>query len=237
MRIIMLITAFLLVIPPVMAAEENNSVTTLEINAQQEVKAEPDIATVSAGVVTIDKTAETAMKENATKMNAIFAALKKAGIETKDQQTSGITVSPQYLYQESKAPQISGYQANNTVNITLHDLKAIGPVLDALLAQGANQINGPNFTLDNPDALLDKARKDAVAKARQRAEIYASATGMKIKRIRSISENTSVGNPPPYPMMARKMMSMAAASPVEATPVASGQVQLSVTVNITYELE
>jgi uncharacterized protein YggE len=237
MRIIMLIAAFLLVIPPVMAAEENNQATTLEINAQQEVKAEPDIATISAGVLTVAKTAEGAMKDNATKMNALFAALKKAGIEAKDQQTSGITVNPQYLYVENKAPQITGYQANNSLNVTLRDLKNIGPVLDALIAQGANQINGPSFTLDNPDALLDKARKDAVDKAHKRAEIYASATGMKIKRIRSISESTSVGMPPPYPMMARKMMAMAVAAPAEATPVASGQVNLSVNVNITYELE
>jgi uncharacterized protein YggE len=237
MRIIMLISAFMLAALPVMAQQNNtDTATTLEINAQQEVKAEPDIATISAGVLTIAKTADAAMKENATKMNAIFSALKKAGIDAKDQQTSGITVNPQYVYQENKAPQITGYQANNSVNVTLRDLKNIGPVLDTLIAQGANQINGPSFTLDNPEALLDKARKDAVDKARKRAEIYASATSMKIKKIRSITENTNVGMPAPYPIMARKMM-MAAAAPAEATPVASGQVTLSVTVNITYELE
>lgn len=214
-----------------------SKVTTLDISAEAIVKAEPDIATISSGVLTIAKTADASMKENAVKMNAIFAALKTAGIAAKDIQTSGITVNPQYVYQDKKAPQVTGYQASNTVNVVLRDLKNIGPVLDALIAQGANQINGPTFGIDDPETLLNQARKEAVAKAAKRAAVYAEATGLKLGKIRTISENSNVGYPQPM-MMARKMSSFAAASPeMMDTPVASGQVSLNVTVNISYELE
>jgi len=235
MRFIPLLAALMLVSAPVMAqTPEVSKATTLDISAEANVKAEPDMAIISAGVITNSKTAEAAMKENATKMTAIFAALKKAGIADKDRQTSGITVNPQYVYKENQSPTISGYNASNSVNVTLRDLKAIGPVLDTLISQGANNISGPNFSVENPEELLNGARKEAVEKARKRAEVYAAATGLKIAKIRSISENSNIGYPQPVMMMARAKMEMAGDA---STPVASGQVNLNVNVNISYELE
>lgn len=235
MRFIPLFAAVMLVAAPVMAqTPEVSKATTLDISTEASVKAEPDLAMVSSGVVTSAKTADAAMKENATKMNAIFTALKKAGIADKDRQTSGITVNPQYHYQENKAPVITGYQASNMVNVTIRDLKKIGPVLDSLIAQGANQIQGPSFSVENPEELLNGARKEAVEKARKRAEVYAAATGLKIAKIRSISENTNIGYPQPVMYARAAKMEMAADA---ATPVASGQVNLSVNVNISYELQ
>lgn len=235
MRVLPLFSVLMLLTVPAMAQEtEVNKATTLDFSAEATIKAEPDIATISSGVVTSAKTADAAMKENSVKMNAIFAALKKAGIEDKDRQTSGITVNPQYLYAENKAPVITGYQANNNVNVTLHDLKKIGSVLDTLISQGSNQISGPNFSVDEPEELLNKARTEAIAKARKRADVYAAATGMKVGKIRSISENTNIGYQQPPVMMMRKMAMADAAA--ESTPVASGQVSLGVNVNISYEL-
>jgi len=219
-------------------AQENCALkdqTTLAISAQSDVKAAPDIATISAGVVTTAPKAEAALKDNATQMNAVFAALKAAGIADKDLQTSGITLNPQYVYEEHKSPRITGYQANNTVTIIVHDLKKIGPVLDTLVAKGANQINGPSFTIENPEELLNGARKEAMTKARQRADLYAAAAGMKIKRIVTISESSN-SVPVPYPMMAVRKMAMAADA-AAPTPVAAGEVTLNATVNVTYELE
>jgi len=236
MRLIYLaIFAFLLACQPALAADADiGNATTLDINAQVDVKAEPDIATVSAGVMTSAATADAAMKENGTRMNAVFKALKDAGIADKDIQTSGININAQYEYKQNETPRVTGYQASNNVSVIIRDLKNIGPVLDALVAQGANQMNGPTFTLENPDAVLDQARKDAVAKARKRAELYAAATGLKIIKIRNISESANNGNPVPYPMMA--MRAKMADATAESTPVASGQVSLGVTVNVTYEL-
>lgn len=213
-----------------------NDQTTLNISADSELKSAPDIATISAGVVTLNLKAEQSLKENSTQMNAIFEALKVAGIADKDMQTSGITLNPQYVYEQNKSPKITGYQANNNLTIVIRDLKKIGTVLDTLVGKGANQINGPSFTIENPDELLNKARKQAVAKARERAELYAEAAGMKVKRIISMSESTSSGPMPPYPMM-RKMEMMVASDAGAPTPVAAGQVNLSANVNIVYELE
>jgi uncharacterized protein len=220
-------------------AQENCGTTqatlsTLTISADADVKAAPDLTMISAGVVTTAPTADAALKENAQKMTAVFGALKKAGVAEKDMQTSGINVSPQYNYQENKSPTIIGYQASNNVNVALHDLKSIGPVLDTLVAQGANQINGPTFSIDEPETLLNKARQEAVAKARKRADIYAAAAGLKIKRIVSMSEQTGYSGPPmPYQMMAMKGREVADAA---SSPVASGEVNLTATVNIVYEL-
>ena len=220
----------------VLAQENDNGPkpATLNITTQVDVKASPDIANISAGVVTVAKTAQEAMTENARQMNAVFEAMKKAGIADKDQQTSGMNIHPQYVYEQNKSPVITGYQASNTVNVVIRDLKKIGPVMDALVAQGANQLNGPHFSIEDSEDLLNEARREAVKKARKRAEIYASAAGMKIRRIQSISENAHFQGPVPYQA---SMRVMAMKDSAESTPVASGEVTLNVSANIIYELE
>jgi uncharacterized protein YggE len=209
--------------------------TRLDVSAQADVKTTPDIAMVSSGVVTIAPTADQAMKDNATRMNAVFDAIKKAGIKEEDFQTSGLSLSPQYVYAEKQPPKIVNYQANNNVSIKIRDMKNIGPVLDALIAQGANQLNGPSFSVDEPDALMDSARKLAVKKAMERAKLLADAAGLKVKRIVSMSEGG--GYSPPMPMMAKAMRMEMAADAGAPTPVAMGDVSMSVTVNMTVELE
>ena len=208
--------------------------TRLDINAQATVKAEPDIAMLNAAVVTIAPTAEQARLENAKKMQAVFAQFKGLKIAEKDIQTSGLNVNPQYVYAEKQAPRIDGYQATNNITLKLRDMDNVSKAVDVLIKNGINQLNGPSFTIDDPEVLMNKARQTAMQKARQRAELYASATGLKIRRIVSISENANMGQPIPYRAMAK--MAMAAESADAATPIASGQVDLDVTVNVTYEL-
>lgn len=209
--------------------------TRLDINAQAQVKAKPDVATFTAGVVTKAASAEAARLENAKKMQAVFASLKEKKIPEADMQTSGLTINPDYIYAEGKAPTISGYQAVNTLTLRVRNMDKISDVIDALIKNGINQMNGPMFSIDQPEPLMNKARQEAIQKARARAELYANATGLKIKRIIAISENANMGNPIPYPMMARASM-MKAESADAATQVAPGQVDLDVTVNVSYEL-
>lgn len=222
---------------PAFAQEQCCEQTTsrLDISAQAEAKAVPDIATISAGVLTIAPKADAAMKDNATKMTAVFEALNKAGIKEKDVQTSGVSLSPQYNYIENKPPQIINYQANNNITIKIRDMRNIGPVLDALIAQGINQMNGPIFSVDNPDIIMDMAREEATKKAIARANLYAKAAGMKVKRILNISENAGYGMP--QPMMAMAARTMDAKMEMASTPVATGEVSMSVTVNLAVELE
>lgn len=207
-------------------------VTTLEVMASADVTAAPDVATISSGVVSHAGTAAAALASNAEAMNKVFAALKALGIPAADIQTSGLSINPQYAYKENEAPTVTGYQASNNVNIRLVKLDTVGSVIDALVKEGANQINGPTFGIDKPDPLLDNARREAITKARARAELMATAAGLKVGRIVSISESGAQAIQPPMPMM---RMSMAAAQ-AAPTPVAAGQLTLTAGVTVVYEL-
>ncbi|WP_050808328.1 SIMPL domain-containing protein [Asticcacaulis biprosthecium] len=206
--------------------------TTISLTANGEVSAAPDKATVSFGVVTQAGTASTAMKNNNVKMNQVMAALKAAGIEAKDIQTSSLNLSPQYDYSNGNQPKITGYQAMNQVSVRVNKLDQTGAVIDAVLAAGVNQIDNISFGLKNDDVLMDQARTQAIKTLTQRANLYASAFGMKVKRVQTISESGPVYNHP-MPMMAMR----AEAAMDKSTPVASGELQLSVSVSAVFELE
>lgn len=133
--------------------------TLLSVSAQAEARRVPDIATISAGVVTQASDANAAMRANAQQMEKVMAAIRAAGIGDRDIQTSGISVNPQYRYAENVPPTITGYQASNTVNLKVRDVAKLGKVLDALVASGANQVNGPSFEIDQPEAVYDEARR------------------------------------------------------------------------------
>jgi uncharacterized protein YggE len=206
--------------------------TRLDIVAEGEMTRTPDLATISAGVVTQAATAGTAMTENATRMTATISALKRAGVADRDIQTSSISLSPQYRYADNQPPVITGYQASNQVSIRFRDVRRAGSILDTLVAQGANQISGPNLSVDHPEAALDEARTAAIAKARARAELYAKAAGLSVKRILSISEGGDVTPPRPMPMMAMAMRKAGADTGIEA-----GEQRLAVSVSVTFELQ
>jgi hypothetical protein len=203
--------------------------TRLSVSATDSVSRPPDLATVGTGVVTQGATAAAAMRDNAARMAATVAALKRAGVADRDVQTSALTLQPQYRYADNQPPVLTGYQASNRVTARLRDVARVGAVLDALVAAGANQIDGPDFSVEHADAALDEARTQAVALARSRAELYAQAAGLHVARIVSLSEGTA--NPP----IVRPMM-MAMARKAETTPVEAGEEKLSVTIDAEFEL-
>ena len=203
----------------------------LNVSATAEVQVAPDMAIVSAGVMTQDATAQKAMQDNARQMSAVMEALRKAGVDARDIQTSGLSLNPQYRYAENQPPVITGYQASNTVTIRMRKIDGVGPVLDTLVARGANQISGPAFVVSNEEGALDQARKDAVARARARADLYAAAANVRIKRVMSITEGGGMAQPVPM------VRAMAMKAEMADTPVAPGQVSLSVTVTMSFEIE
>jgi uncharacterized protein len=205
--------------------------TRLDVSARGEVTRVPDVALINAGVVTQAADAATAMRENATRMAQMVAALRKAGIAERDLSTASISLSPQYRYVENQAPVITGYQASNQLNVRFRDIAKSGSVLDTLVKEGANQINGPSMMLDNPQAAMDEARISAIKAARARADLYAKATGMMVKRIVSISESDGF-NPGPMPIMQRGM-AMDASAKTEMLP---GEQSIAVSVNVVFEL-
>ncbi|MBV7255975.1 SIMPL domain-containing protein [Pacificimonas sp. WHA3] len=206
--------------------------TLLTISATGISRSAPDIANVSAGVVTQAETADDAMRQNRERMERVVSALRSAGIKREDIQTSNLNLSPQYRYGENQPPRLTGYQVQNMVSVTLRDIGDAGSVLDALVSQGANQINGPSFSIEDSEGAMNDARRDAMAKARERADIYAGAAGMSVARIVSISEGGH-HSPPPMPMM-RAMSDVAEDM---STPVEPGQLGLNANVTVVYELK
>ena len=215
--------------PPIAAPAEG---TLLNISANAEATRVPDVATLSAGVVTQAADGNSAMRQNAQQMDKVLAAIKAAGIAERDVQTSGVSLNPQYRYADNEAPKITGYQASNTVSVKVRDIAKLGKVLDALAGVGANQINGPSFEIDNPEPVYDEARLAALKKAQGRAETYAKSLGLKVRRIVSISEGN--GGFRPVPMMA--MAKMEARDASGAPPVSPGETTVSVNLDVVFEL-
>jgi hypothetical protein len=173
------------------------------------------------------------MAQNARQMNAVFAALKKIGVPERKIHTSNFNVTPQYPpYNANNTglQQVVGYNVGNQVEVTLDDVKMLGPALDALVTAGANQIDSVSFAIADPKPLLASARADAVADAAERAKTYAKAAGVTLGNIVSISD-TDATVPPPMPML-RAM----AAEKVQGTPVAEGEQTVSASVTMVWEI-
>jgi len=202
----------------------------IQVSATGTTNMNPDMATVSAGVVTQGKTAREAMFGNATKMTRVFEELEAAGIEKKYITTSQLSLKPKYNYQNRKAPKIDGYEARNTVSAKTYNLDDVGAMLDALVKAGVNNINGVQFSIKDSKAAKDKAREDAIREAREKAESMASAAGVKLGKLKSLSE--SGGNFRPQPVA----YALEARSAGASTPVAAGEQAISVTVNMSYDI-
>ena len=207
--------------------------TRLDISATGSVSRVPDLAIISAGVVTKSPTASGAIADNAARMERVRAALKRAGIADRDIQTSSINLNPDYRYDNNQPPVLTGYQASNSVSIRFRDIRNTGKILDALVAQGANQINGPSLTIDKPEAAYDEARTKALAAGRARADLYARSLGMRVTRLLSVSEGGTNMPRPPYPMA---MMAQAERSDAK-TAIEPGSQDLEITLGMSFELQ
>lgn len=207
--------------------------TRLDIVAQGSVSRVPDLAIISAGVVTQAADARGAMAANASAMARVLAALRSAGVAARDMATAQIGLNPQYRYAENQPPVITGYQASNSLTVRFRDIAKSGAILDALVASGANQINGPTLTLDKPEAAQDEARIDAIKTARTRAELYARAAGLTVKRIVAIGETVNMSRPMPMVMMSSRQMSDSASK----SEIVAGEQDIDVSVSVTFELQ
>jgi hypothetical protein len=206
--------------------------TILDVSAQGRTTRVPDQATIRAGVVTQAPTAAAALADNAARMARVLGALKRAGIAARDVATASVGLAPQYRYAENQPPAITGYQATNSVAIRFRAVEKAGGILDALVTEGANQIDGPSLALADPDAALDEARADAVRKARTRAELYAKAAGMRVARVVSIAENgENAGEPGPPIAYAR------ATGAEASTQVTAGEKDVTVTLSVRFLLQ
>ncbi|MGQ0661320.1 SIMPL domain-containing protein [Sphingosinicella sp.] len=205
--------------------------TRLDVVATGEVTRVPDIVRINAGVVTQATTAVEAIRQNAARMGRVRAALARAGVQPRDIQTSNLSLQPDYRYEQNQPPQLIGYRASNQVNVRFRNIADSGRILDALVAEGANQIDGPHLGLDRPEVALDEARIAALANARARAELYARSLNMRVRRVLLVSESGAT-LPPPMPVMRMREAAQAADTRIEP-----GEQVLSVTLTVSFELE
>ncbi len=210
------------------ALSETAPPPAISVTGEANVSVPPDLALVEGGVTSEAKTAREASDANNTAMGKVLQALKAAGIDPKDMQTSRLSLQPQSAANRTGLPAITGYRASNRVTIRVRDVTKVANVIDTLVGAGANEIGGINFMVSQASKLLDEARDKAVADARRKAEIYAKAAGVTLGGPLSISEEGSPG--PSY----RGRMS---AGMVAAAPVAQGEETLSVTVNVSWAIK
>ena len=203
----------------------------LNLSAYGEVKAAPDMATISFGVVVEAPTAAEAMSQNAARMAQVMTALRRAGIEARNVQTSGLNLSAQYDYVENQPPKLRGYQASNQVTVIIDDLTRVGTTADAVVAAGVNQINGIGFGLRDPSAAENQARQIAVRNLQAKAALYSQALGVSLGGIRSLSEGGGYSPPSPQPMFARSAMAAA-----DSTQVAPGELTVRIDITGVYDL-
>ena len=191
-----------------------------------EVQTQPDTAMVQIGVQTQATDAKDALAQNTQQTQAVLAKLKELGIADKDLQTSNFSINPMY---DNEGRQVTGYTVSNTVSVTIRNLEQAGTLLDQVVQAGANSIYGINFSVSNPETVLNQARTQALQNAQARATQLAQAAGTSAGEVLVITEN--IGSAPPVPMMARDAANTASAAPIQA-----GQQTLSVEVQVTYAL-
>jgi uncharacterized protein YggE len=222
-----IVTGLLLAAP---ASAQVPPPAAISVTGEATVSVPPDLALVDGGVTSEARTAREASDANNTAMGKVLLALKGAGIDEKDLQTSRLSLQPQSAPNKSGPSAIVSYRASNRVTVRLRDVTKVASVIDTLVGAGANEIGGINFMVSQASKHLDEARERAVADARRKAEIYARAGGVTLGAPLSISEEG--GNAPP-PMPYRKMSAGMTAS----APVAQGEETLSVTVSVTWAIK
>ena len=204
--------------------------SAISVTGEANVSVAPDQAQIDGGVTSDAKTAREASEANNAAMGKVLLALKGAGIEEKDYQTSRLSLQPQFAT-PSKVTERAGivsFRASNRVTVRIRDVTKVANVIDVLVGAGANEIGGINFTVTQASKVLDEAREKAIADARRKAEIYAKAAGVTLGEPISISEEGA-----PSPVFRGKMAAPMAAG----APVAQGEETLSVTVSVTWAIK
>ena len=211
------------------ALAQTASPPAISVTGEATVQVAPDQAQIDGGVANDARTAREASDANNAAMGKVLLALKGAGIDEKDFQTSRLSLQPQYAPNRSGPSPIVGYRAANRVTIRVRDVSKVANIIDVLVGAGANDIGGINFMVSQASKLLDEAREQAISDARRKAQIYARAAGVTLGEPLAISEQSS-----PSPIFRGKV----ATGMVAATaPVAQGEETLSVTVNVSWAIK
>jgi uncharacterized protein len=228
-----MLIALLLAANPVLADEVKMN-RLISLTGHGEIRAVPDMAVINMGVVSSAETARAALDANTRAMTELMANLKAANIDDKDVTTSNFSVNPRMDYGQNggQVPKLVGYDVTNALTVIVHKIDGLGALLDKAVTSGSNQINGISFSVSNPDAAMDEARKLAVKDATHKAQIYAGAASINLGSIMSLSESGGVAEP--QVMFSRAKAMAADSAPV---PIAQGSQVIAVDVNISWEIK
>lgn len=227
-RVVLIATLMAAATPARAAEPDRPGERTITVTAQGSVTAEPDVAYLSAGVVSEAETARDALAKNATAMAKLIDGLKALGLAAQDMQTSALNVEPRYtLGKDNRTQTLSGYRVTNQLHLIIRDLKRMGEIVDQSISLGANQLGRVTFEVSNADALKDDARKAAMVNARRRAELYAAAGGVQLGQIIRIFEEPIEART--TPMGVQRALS-------GAVPIEPGSRTLSTEVQVTWTL-
>lgn len=211
--------------------ERKNSIT---ISATGEIYARPDLGVITFSVINEAKIVTEAMAENTDRMNRVISAIKKQGVEDKDIKTTSFNIYPRYEYTERGYGErtIAGYEVTQRLQVKIRDLEKVGTIIEKATNAGANDVGGLQLTIDSQDELKEQARKQAIDKAKTKAQELTSQLGVKLGKITSFSESSYI------PYYGGERLYMEGLSGVaDVTPdIQTGENKISVSVNIIYEI-
>lgn len=215
------------------SAQTDMTNSTLFVTGSATNQTKPDKVTVVLGVETTNSTAQAALTANSNLMNSVLVALKASGVQENETSTSTFTITPNYNYSSNtNQGRLTGFTVSNSIQIESGNIESVSKWIDAAVSAGANNVNNIYFSVSDKklDEIKNSLLKDAINNAKAKADIAASAAGLKVKGVKSIVV-VETQLPPPVPIYNAKALDGAAVSP---TPIISGQQEISATVTVTY---
>ncbi|MCX6721367.1 MAG: SIMPL domain-containing protein [Candidatus Staskawiczbacteria bacterium] len=221
---------------------DQQNIYQITVSGEGKVYAKPDVALISLGVTSQATTVSDVTKANTDKMNTVIAAVKKLGVADKDIQTTNYNLTPNYttqiipmMYPVQPSGKISGYTLEQTVQVKIRDFTKVGDILSQVTSSGANLVGDLQFTIDNPEQFKEQARAQAIKQAKTNAQNLAKTSGINLGKIINVYENYIY--PMAYANSAKLEAGTGAAEPVPAPTIQPGQQEISVTINLTYQVK
>lgn len=223
----------------------NDNLSTISVSGSGEVYAVPDVAVITFSVRESAKTSKEATSKMSEKEAKALEFLNEKKIDKKDIKTLWFSTNPKYEYVKdlicssnfcpSGRQEIVGYESSETIQVKIRDTEIIGDIFDGLTSVGVGEVNGPDFSVDNPDALKEEARRMAITDAKEKAEILRKDLGVRLVRIVSYSED---GDYPMYYGMGGDAMTMnvKAESAPSAPNISTGEQKIISNITIIYEI-
>ncbi len=222
----------------VWSANRPNNLERFSVTGSGTVYAKADIANLTVGFKTgVKTTAAEATKENSLKINEIVASIKDLGVEEKDIKTTNYVLNPIYNWTEKDGQKLAGYEVSQNFDIKIRNLDKIGDIIANTTAKGANQIGDISFTIDDEYDLKNQAREMAITKAKEKAQIIATQTGMKLGKIKDVSENSAMPIIYGYTNASKEMNQKSDSAGITSPTIQSGQNEVKVEVTLVYEVK